>query len=126
MFYFISLFCQNRCSTDPRVFPVFDKVPGSKSLQSRFQAFKFAEDPIVRFQVNVHFCLEECNPVICPGGTQSYGKRRRRQAEQELESENQILNDYELKTALLVIGRPFDNETGPTDAEYLGMFAGIL
>ena len=30
-----------------------------------------------RFQVNVQFCVDECNPVECEDGIQSYGRRKR-------------------------------------------------
>ena len=36
--------------------------------------------PFSRFQVNVQFCVEECNPVDCGEGVVSYGRRRRRDA----------------------------------------------
>ncbi|GIX68013.1 uncharacterized protein CEXT_411601 [Caerostris extrusa] len=103
------------CASDPRIFPPFDKIPGTKSLQSRFQAFKFSEDPVVRFQVNVHFCLEECNPVVCPGGTQSWGKRRKREDSNEIP----IVPDYPLVAAIVVEGSSFGNNTGPTDSQYI-------
>ncbi|KAF8778382.1 hypothetical protein HNY73_015112 [Argiope bruennichi] len=109
----IQLIDTEGCASDPRIFPPFDKIPGSKSLQSRFQAFKFSEDPVVRFQVNVHFCLEECNPVVCPGGTQSWGKRRKR--EDSGDNEIPIVPDYPLVAAIVVEGSSFGNNTGPSD-----------
>ncbi|XP_015905599.1 uncharacterized protein [Parasteatoda tepidariorum] len=112
----ISLIDTDGCPTDPRIFPGFEKISGSKSLQSRFQAFKFSEDPVVRFQVNVHFCLEECNPVVCPSGTQSWGKRRKRQIE---DNEIPIVPDYPLFAAIVVEGSLFGNNSGPTDAQYI-------
>ena len=30
-----------------------------------------------RFQVNVQFCVDECNPVDCGEGLVSYGRRKR-------------------------------------------------
>ena len=36
--------------------------------------------PFFRFQVNVQFCVDECNPVDCGEGVVSYGRRRRRDA----------------------------------------------
>ncbi|XP_035208056.1 uncharacterized protein LOC118182780 isoform X1 [Stegodyphus dumicola] len=111
----ITLIDSNGCATDPRIFPPFDKIPGTKSLQSRFQAFKFSEDPVVRFQVNVHFCLEECNPVICPGGTQSWGKRRKREDTEEIP----IVPDYPLDAVIVVEGALFGNNSGPTGSQYV-------
>ncbi|XP_054714174.1 uncharacterized protein LOC129223837 isoform X2 [Uloborus diversus] len=111
----ITLLDGDGCSADPRIFPHFEKIPGTKSLQSRFQAFKFSEDPVVRFQVNVHFCLEECNPIICPGGVQSFGKRRKR----EDMSEIPIVPDYPLVAAIVVQSASYGNDTGPTDSQYI-------
>ena len=41
---------------------------------------------MVRFQVNVQFCVDQCNPVQCGDGLESFG-RRRRAAEEEVHSE---------------------------------------
>lgn len=51
------------CPVETSVFPNLQKIPGSKSLEAPFQAFRFASDSTVRFQVTVSFCLNECNPV---------------------------------------------------------------
>ncbi|CAL4171609.1 unnamed protein product, partial [Meganyctiphanes norvegica] len=66
------------CPVDRSIFPKLSVVPGSKSLEGRFEAFKFSEDQVVRFQVNVQFCLEECPPARC-GNIISYGRRKRRE-----------------------------------------------
>ncbi|KAK3853458.1 hypothetical protein Pcinc_040005 [Petrolisthes cinctipes] len=73
----IILLDERGCPADPTIFPSLQPVPGTKSLQGKFEAFKFSEDQVVRFQVNVQFCLEECRPARC-GPIVSYGKRRRR------------------------------------------------
>lgn len=59
----IQLLDERGCPVDPLIFPSLQKVPDSKSLQGRFEAFKFSEDTVVKFQLNVQFCLEECTPV---------------------------------------------------------------
>lgn len=59
----IILLDERGCPDDPAIFPSLQPLPGSKSLQGKFEAFKFSEDQVVRFQVNVQFCLEECKPV---------------------------------------------------------------
>ena len=52
------------CPVDPVIFPSLQPLTnGSRGLQGTFQAFKFSEDSVVRFQVNVQFCLQECQPV---------------------------------------------------------------
>ncbi|KAK7075736.1 hypothetical protein SK128_014511 [Halocaridina rubra] len=73
----ITLLDERGCPTDPVIFPSLEPVLGSRSLQGKFEAFKFSEDQVVRFQVNVQFCLQECRPAQC-GNIISYGKRRRR------------------------------------------------
>ncbi|XP_077498487.1 uncharacterized protein LOC144109536 [Amblyomma americanum] len=77
----IVLIDSSGCPTDRNIFPALEKLPGDKTrtLQSRFEAFKFADDVVVRFQVTVQFCLHECAPATCgSGAARSFGKRRRR------------------------------------------------
>jgi hypothetical protein len=60
-----TLLDERGCPTDPVIFPALEKVaPNSKSLVAPFEAFKFTADSVVRFQVNIQFCLPECLPVI--------------------------------------------------------------
>eukprot|EP00090_Calanus_glacialis_P030487 TRINITY_DN4919_c0_g1_i2.p1 TRINITY_DN4919_c0_g1~~TRINITY_DN4919_c0_g1_i2.p1 ORF type:complete len:480 (-),score=142.94 TRINITY_DN4919_c0_g1_i2:269-1708(-) len=73
----IELLDSRGCPTDPIIFPGLEKIPGSRDLQGRFEAFKFSDTSVVRFQVNVQFCVDECNPVECGDGLQSYGRRKR-------------------------------------------------
>ena len=73
----IELLDSRGCPTDPIIFPGLEKIPGSRDLQGRFEAFKFSDTSVVRFQVNVQFCVDECNPVACGDGIESYGRRRR-------------------------------------------------
>ena len=56
-------------------------------FQGKFDAFKFADDVVVRFQVNVQFCLQECLPINCDNSrhvdsellkiSNSWGRRKR-------------------------------------------------
>ncbi|XP_050719660.1 uncharacterized protein LOC127000252 isoform X2 [Eriocheir sinensis] len=73
----ITLLDERGCPADPAIFPSLQPIPNSRSLQGKFEAFKFSEDQVVRFQVNVQFCLEECQPAQC-GSVVSYGRRKRR------------------------------------------------
>jgi len=73
----IDLLDDKGCPTDPIIFPGLQKIPGSRDLQGSFEAFKFSDTSVVRFQVNVQFCVDECNPVECGNGIQSYGRKRR-------------------------------------------------
>ncbi|UXI17490.1 hypothetical protein NH340_JMT03433 [Sarcoptes scabiei] len=86
----IMLIDSDGCPTDPNIFPSLERSPNSKGLISKFDAFKFADDVVVRFQVNVQFCLQECLPVNCDNSrhvdsdllknSQSWGRRRRRRS----------------------------------------------
>ena len=78
-------------------------------MQGKFDAFKFADDVVVRFQVNVQFCLQECLPVQCDNSrhadseslktTRSWGRRRRRDVE------NSVMgNQTELHREIIVEG----------------------
>jgi len=73
----IELLDAKGCPTDPIIFPGLQKIPGTRDLQGSFEAFKFSDTSVVRFQVNVQFCVDECNPVECGDGLQSYGRRKR-------------------------------------------------
>ena len=73
----IELLDSRGCPTDPIIFPGLQLLPGGNDLQGSFEAFKFSDTSIVRFQVNVQFCVERCNPVQCGDGLESFGRRRR-------------------------------------------------
>lgn len=73
----IELLDSRGCPTDPIIFPGLQLLPNSRDLQGNFEAFKFSDTSIVRFQVNVQFCVEQCNPVQCGEGLESFGRRRR-------------------------------------------------
>merc|ERR1719474_1965197 len=73
----IELLDSRGCPTDPIIFPGLQKIPDSRNLQGSFEAFKFSDTSVVRFQVNVQFCVDECNPVDCGDGISSYGRKRR-------------------------------------------------
>ena len=73
----IDLLDDRGCPTDPIIFPGLQKIPGSRDLQGSFEAFKFSDTSVVRFQVNVQFCVDECNPVECGDGITSYGRKKR-------------------------------------------------
>lgn len=67
------------CPTDPAIFPAL-KVDSrdQKSLQSTFKAFRFPSTGVVNFEVQIRFCQERCEPISCSSGTDSLGKRRKR------------------------------------------------
>ena len=103
----IQLLDEGGCPTDPVIFSGLEKVAGSNDLQGTFEAFKFSDSSVVRFQVGVYgyvliclsihsvkyflflnlnifvaqvsvqFCVGECRPVSCDNGKESFGRRRR-------------------------------------------------
>ena len=74
----IQLLDERGCPTEPVIFSGLRKVEGgSKSLEGSFEAFKFSETSVVRFQVSVQFCVGECQPAQCDDGATSLGRRRR-------------------------------------------------
>ncbi|XP_074595258.1 uncharacterized protein LOC141850519 [Brevipalpus obovatus] len=53
------------CPLEPSVFPSFTQDAHSKSLVAPFQAFRFATDSEIRFQMIISFCLDTCQPAYC-------------------------------------------------------------
>ena len=50
----IQLLDEGGCPTDPVIFSGLEKVAGSNDLQGTFEAFKFSDSSVVRFQVRVY------------------------------------------------------------------------
>lgn len=61
----IALLDSYGCSIDRSIFPSLRKISHGKALMGKFEAFKFADDTVVRFQVTVQFCLHECPLPTC-------------------------------------------------------------
>ncbi|GFY45713.1 uncharacterized protein TNIN_139491 [Trichonephila inaurata madagascariensis] len=78
----VLLIDENGCPVEPSVVQALDRLPGSKSLMAPFQAFKFASDAAVQFQMTVSYCLDTCPPAECDvpraSHTKSFGRRKRR------------------------------------------------
>ena len=73
----INLLDDRGCPSDPTIFGGLVKLENSNNLRGTFEAFKFSESSVVRFEVSVQFCVGDCKPVDCGSGIQSYGRRRR-------------------------------------------------
>ncbi|CAG2112468.1 unnamed protein product, partial [Medioppia subpectinata] len=126
----ITLIDSNGCPADTKIFPALHRVANSKTLMGKFDAFKFADDVVVRFQVNVQFCLQDCEPTDCgvssgpgvdndnPSG-KSFGRRRRRDISQSddlsayytgdesslpVVEDSTLLPDYPLQREIIVEG----------------------
>ena len=80
----IQLLDDRGCPTEPVIFSGLKKVEDSKNLEGSFEAFKFSETSVVRFQVSVQFCVGECSPAQCGDGATSLGRRRREVVQEEL------------------------------------------
>ena len=98
------------CPTDPVIFPGLEKVPGSEDLQGSFEAFKFSDTSVVKFQVNVAFCVGGCNPVSCENGIQSYGRRRRDAPSSALITSRSLVYDQNLGQEVLLSNTPLSAE----------------
>ncbi|RWS22945.1 uncharacterized protein B4U80_07016 [Leptotrombidium deliense] len=101
----IVLIDKNGCPTDTTIFPSLEKVAGSKSLQGKFDAFKFADDVVVRFQVNVQFCMQDCVPTLCSQSIDTTPTRSRREVQAQVTSSPiTLLPDYPLHREIIVEG----------------------
>ncbi|KAG1649564.1 Cuticlin-1 [Nymphon striatum] len=97
----LTLLDENGCPVDPSIFPGLKKLENSKTLQGKFEAFKFSEDVVVRFTLNVQFCITDCQPAQCPTGITSYGKKRKKR---QTFRDEKILPDYPLVGEIIVEG----------------------
>ncbi|KAL9900858.1 uncharacterized protein ACN427_007865 [Glossina fuscipes fuscipes] len=64
---FVQLLDQRGCPTDVSVFPALkrQRINSKNVLTTRFQAFKFAGDSLVNFEVKIHFCPHQCPDENC-------------------------------------------------------------
>lgn len=60
----IALIDKDGCPTDYRIFPPLKKL-NRRTILGKFDAFKFSSDVVVRFQVDVQFCLNQCPRTSC-------------------------------------------------------------
>ncbi|XP_054706611.1 uncharacterized protein LOC129216421 [Uloborus diversus] len=100
------------CPIEPAIFPALSKEEGSKSLVAPFQAFKFASESTVKFQLTVSFCLDQCSSVKCEDEStkevhQSHGRRKR--SKELLDSKTldlqsgDVVTDITMETPLFVV-----------------------
>lgn len=90
------------CTVDPVLFENFLLPEGDSGdgdfLRAKFQAFKFPETNFVLFKGIVNVCLDRCNGVQCSNGQKGYGRRRRRDVDDNAEL-NQV---YEVSMSTIV------------------------
>lgn len=60
----IALIDARGCPTDARIFPALRRL-NRRTLIAKFDAFKFSSDAVVRFEVDVQFCLNRCPQIVC-------------------------------------------------------------
>lgn len=60
----IVLIDRDGCPADYRILPPLRKL-NKRVIIGKFDAFKFSSDVVVRFQVDVQFCLNVCPPTNC-------------------------------------------------------------
>lgn len=76
---------ENGCATEASIFGEWEQDDENKQLVALFSAFKFPSSNSIRFQCNVRVCFGRCHPINC-NGYDAFGKRRRRQIEEDAES----------------------------------------
>lgn len=121
------------CPVEPSVFPGFEQEPTSKSLIAPFQAFRFASDSTVKFQMTVSFCLDVCPPPKCTGEENEAGRRSGRRLHRrsapavaadtrafELQA-GDIVTDITMESSLFVV-----NNLTPAPQTSDGFRSGIL
>ena len=106
----IELLDARGCPTDPIIFPGLERLPGSQDLQGSFEAFKFSDTSVVKFQVNVAFCVGGCNPVSCENGIQSYGRRKRDTPSSGLITSRSLVYDQNIGQEVLISNTPLSKE----------------
>uniref|UniRef100_A0A1A9X2J2 Apple domain-containing protein n=1 Tax=Glossina brevipalpis TaxID=37001 RepID=A0A1A9X2J2_9MUSC len=111
---FVQLLDQRGCPTDVSVFPALERQRTNKKnmLKTRFQAFKFAGDSLVNFEVKIHFCPHQCPndnclsssisslwPALIPEQTVTR-KRRQANRNEELMQKFEVQNPVYISTVM--------------------------
>ncbi|XP_047103996.1 uncharacterized protein LOC124722900 [Schistocerca piceifrons] len=74
------------CPRDHNIFPALQAERGTRDLFADFKAFRFPSTATVNFVATVQFCQDVCEPIRCNNGVQSFGRRRRRDLTQSIDS----------------------------------------
>lgn len=120
---------EHGCATDPSIFGEWEQDDGEgKALVALFSAFKFPSSNSIRFQCNVRVCFGRCHPVNC-NGYDAFGKRRRRQVEQDAEVlyQPESVYDGQLREiqvssqAILTVESRTERFTAPEDPDNVGV-----
>lgn len=106
----VMLLDDSGCPIEPSVFPALEQQAGSKSLVAPFQAFRFASDSTIKFQMTVSFCLDSCSQqLVCKNDSKTvdgqpslYGRRKRSADQLGLQS-GDVVTDVTMESALFVV-----------------------
>ena len=79
----IQLLDERGCPVDSVIFPGLAPDNTTQDLVGSFQAFRFSESSVVRFQVTVGFCVGDCPAAACQDGLVGAGRRRRRSGDHQ-------------------------------------------
>nr|XP_040567250.1 uncharacterized protein LOC121116996 isoform X1 [Lepeophtheirus salmonis] len=79
----MNLIDEDGCPINEIIFPALELEGGTRALYANFKAFRFPSTPIVNFIATVQFCQDLCKPMPCSGGSESFGKRRKRSTQDE-------------------------------------------
>lgn len=96
----VNLIDSRGCPLDNYVFPALGKARDGDGLEARFNAFKIPESNYLIFEATVRTCRRGCQPALCSLGigreeSQSFGKRKRRDAEDPSALEDEDDEDEE-------------------------------
>ncbi|XP_022235480.1 uncharacterized protein LOC111083314 [Limulus polyphemus] len=117
----ITLLDHDGCATEPSVFPLIKRTTESKDLKGKFAAFRFADDSIVKFQVTIKFCLEECKPVKCvDNGKLGYGRKKREVTDSS--TDDHLPEQIPLQLAIVVDSHEaYLTDKSPNDVDVHGL-----
>lgn len=90
-----------KCTVDPVLFENFLTEDGDL-LRAKFQAFKFPETNFVLFKGVVNVCLDRCNGVQCSNGQVGYGRRKKRELNDDESSRQQRIYEVSMSTLVKV------------------------
>jgi hypothetical protein len=71
-------------------------------LRAKFQAFKFPETNFVLFKGVVNVCLDRCNGVQCSNGQVGFGRRKKRELNDDESSRQQRIYEVSMSTLVKV------------------------
>ena len=114
----IVLIDRDGCPADYRIFPPLRKL-NRRTIIGKFDAFKFSSDVIVRFQVDVQFCLNACPLSQCEPALQQ-------------QQQNLLLNPQHLPSTssppppLGETASASASASGPPPESYVGLTSGSL